>query len=457
VAAREIPDSEEFISGTFIHHFPMNTPKRSLWTQLTGLTAALVIGVSTAQAVENVDAWGKDLAVLRKELPARHKNLFFKTTREDFEAAVTALESELPKLSDTDALFRLSEIVAGMGDAHTLVLPHKKWEKDEILPLRVEWFADGLRVIRISGKAHDLLSKKIIAVNDVPIADVLARLEKLIPGANEPLLKNQIPSLFPLLPVWQYLHMTTPEGGLKLTCEKKDGSIVKGEIRMGFGYNATDSSPAKPCSTFLQSNKLFFAEPMDGGQTLYVQYNKCWGREQEAKYGRGPEAAKALPELKPFFDKIIEQLESGAYQTLIFDMRWNGGGDSPPGAAFIERLSKLETFNQKGRIFVLIGRKTFSSAMLNAIDFKVHTAAIFVGEPTGGTVSHYGQTEMFTLPHSKLKVQYSTKFFSRLGGAIEPLVPDIKAELTIKQYLDGIDPAIEAIRRYQAKAKAGGQ
>jgi hypothetical protein len=428
----------------------MNISRLLSWQRLAAAVVALVMAVSCVRAVEKVDEWKKDLAVLRRELPARHVRLFFKTTPEAFERAVAALEGDLPKLSDADAHFRLAEIVASVGDAHTMVMPNQRWDKDDLLPMRVQWFADGLRVVRISGKFHDLLSKKIVAVNDVPISEVLKRLEKLVPGANEPLLKNHIPSLFPLLPLWQYLQMTTPEGGLKLTVAGRDGAVLTGEIRMGLMYRGTDSSPAKTSPTSFQADKFFFAAPMDEGKALYVQYNKCWGREQEAKYGRGMEAARALPPLKPFFDKLGDDLERGLYKTLIFDLRWNGGGDSRPGSEFVDRLSKMKAFNQKGRIFVLIGRKTFSSAMLNAVDFKLKTAAVFVGESTGGTVSHYGETQTFTLPHSKLRIQYSTKFFRRLDGEIEPLAPDIEAELTIKQYLGGIDPAIEAVHRYQA-------
>jgi hypothetical protein len=74
-----------------------------------------------------------------------------------------------------------------------------------------------------------------------------------------------------------------------------------------------------------------------------------------------------------------------------------------------------------------------------------------VGEPTSGTASHFGEVRSFLLPHAKLTVNHSTKFFKRTGGgaAIEP---EIKAEKTFQQYLDGIDPALEAIAQYTSRA-----
>jgi hypothetical protein len=50
----------------------------------------------------------------------------------------------------------------------------------------------------------------------------------------------------------------------------------------------------------------------------------------------------------------------------------------------IHRLIRCDTINQWGKLFVVIGRRTFSAAMNLAVDLERHTRALFVGEPTGG-------------------------------------------------------------------------
>jgi hypothetical protein len=75
---------------------------------------------------------------------------------------------------------------------------------------------------------------------------------------------------------------------------------------------------------------------------------------------------------------------------------------------FINQIKANKKINKKGRLFVIIGRQTFSSAILNAISFKNNTEAIFVGEPTGGKPNHYGEIKVFTLKNSPIRVQYST-------------------------------------------------
>ncbi len=94
-------------------------------------------------------------------------------------------------------------------------------------------------------------------------------------------------------------------------------------------------------------------------------------------------------------------------------MRYNGGGSSPQGTKFIKDLSHLNKINQEGKLFVLIGRETFSSAIINTLDFQSKTKAILVGEETGGKASHYGETRSFRLPSSGLKITYSTTLVLR--------------------------------------------
>ncbi len=59
--------------------------------------------------------------------------------------------------------------------------------------------------------------------------------------------------------------------------------------------------------------------------------------------------------------------------------------------------------DQRGKIFVVIGRRTFSSGLLNAHDLAARTRAILIGEPTGGKPNSYGEVESFTLPRSGLR------------------------------------------------------
>jgi C-terminal processing protease CtpA/Prc len=86
--------------------------------------------------------------------------------------------------------------------------------------------------------------------------------------------------------------------------------------------------------------------------------------------------------------------------------------------------------------------------VLNALALQRETEALLVGEPTGGKPNHFGEVQQFHLPHSQLKVFYSTKYFEASEQDNDSLMPDISAPATFSEYLHGVDPAIMAILDY---------
>jgi C-terminal processing protease CtpA/Prc len=168
----------------------------------------------------------------------------------------------------------------------------------------------------------------------------------------------------------------------------------------------------------------------------------------EEKYG-DKEKAKTMPSFGDFRKKIISTINNVPLNKMVFDMRFNSGGSSPQGTDLIHELMLKEKINKKGKLFVVVGRSTFSSAIINAMDFKSKTRAILVGEETGGKPNHFGEVKSFTLPSSGLKVSYSTKYFRYSDEDIKTLRPDIIIEETFSDYKSGIDPVYTWIVNYR--------
>lgn len=119
--------------------------------------------------------------------------------------------------------------------------------------------------------------------------------------------------------------------------------------------------------------------------------------------------------------------------------------------SFIDEI-KHSGLNSKESLYVIIGRNTFSSAVLNAISLKDH--AFFIGEPTGGKPIHYGETDFLLLPATNYAIKYSTKYFDVYynGTNVVPiqytrdsLYPNKIIEPTINDYLNDNDPVLEFI------------
>ena len=168
------------------------------------------------------------------------------------------------------------------------------------------------------------------------------------------------------------------------------------------------------------NNKLpiFWQRPLENlwfafleEEELYIKYNSC--REQP-----GESIGEKL-------EKIIRFIEEKQPSKVTVDLRNNLGGDSTLLKPLIEYLKADENLNNRDRLKVIIGRETFSSALLNAYEFKNLTNAKIVGEPSGGKPNCYGEILKIKLPNSCFEVTYSTRYYKLIeDDSVMALYPE---------------------------------
>lgn len=81
-----------------------------------------------------------------------------------------------------------------------------------------------------------------------------------------------------------------------------------------------------------------------------------------------------------------------------------------------ERGRGINSLRFSGKVYLLTGIRTFSSAVLFAAAFKDYRMGTIFGEETGAPASHFGEIFSFNLPNSKLNVRVSYKYFIRPDG-----------------------------------------
>jgi C-terminal processing protease CtpA/Prc len=192
---------------------------------------------------------------------------------------------------------------------------------------------------------------------------------------------------------------------------------------------------------------LFQQKYIEKDSILVIQYNSCWGRELEEKFGDKTEAKK-LPYFESFADEVFETLEKKPVAKLLFDMRFNGGGSSLQGTRLIEKLSSNKDINRQGTLFVATSEHTFSSAVINTMNFRQKTEAIIIGTPSGGTPNHYGEVRTLVLPKTGLEVYHSTNYFKYVDGDAKAVYPDIEIETNYSDIFKGKDPIYEFVKNY---------
>jgi len=422
----------------------MNLNKR-----IIGIVFLIIISLN-ACSQSRKDLWEKDINYLRTELAQKHKNLFFQTNREFYHQKLDSIIEIIDQLQDIEIYIALQEVIAEMGDDHTSIYDRKLPDYGRF-PIWLEWFSDGIYILNTTPEYKNLMFKKVVALNNKPIENIVSKVLSLSAKTNDAVVKSHFLSYFSYKAILDYYDIIDSDS-IQVSYVNDVGDIDKVYVNsikpskneginwMGFGITN---------KAFCEQNrdKLFWHQYDNDNNILYAQYNKCLSREVIKRYG-AKNKAKDYPSFKKFSDELIDILESKPIEKFIFDMRYNGGGSSDIGTELIKRIAEIESINKKGKLFVVVGRKTFSSAILNSLDFQNYTEAIFVGEPTGGRPNHYGEVRKFTLPNSGLIVNFSTKYFTYAKEDADSFYPNYVIETTFDEYINGIDPVYEWIVNY---------
>lgn len=400
----------------------------------------LVFTTAAGTKKSQTEQWHEDLQYLAQTLPKRHKNLFFKISKEEFGKSVADLDSQITKLQDYQFRAGLLKIVAAVGDPHTGI---DIWKDGKFarLPLGLYWFKDGIYVVSASEEYKQSLGRRLQGIGDVDIQKACDAVAPFIAHANEYQMRKVAP-MFLLMPdllkaagvvsdTSQVVYRFDAEAG-------STGSIAVKPVEADADtkwLDARDRSKTKLPLYLSRKPCPNWVEYVKDGNLVYFHYANCYDAK-ECPFAAVSKEVKAL-------------VAGNAGAKLVIDLRQNGGGSSPVLDPFIDWVKGNSEINTKGRLFVIIGRRTFSSAILNADRLKEGTRAIFVGEPTGGSPNHYGQVMSFELPNTGFSVSYSIKYFHYLDTDKTSLEPDILAEQAFDDYVSGRDPAMEAIRKYQ--------
>jgi len=130
----------------------------------------------------------------------------------------------------------------------------------------------------------------------------------------------------------------------------------------------------------------------------------------------------------------------------VVDIRNNDGGNRV-WSNYVKFIRDNDKINKRGKLFVLIGRRTFSSAVLFANQLQMQTNAIFVGEPTSQGPKFYGGPRFIELPNSKLVFMVSSHL--AISGfpfdKRKSILPDIFIENSYEDLVAGKDRVLDTI------------
>lgn len=370
-------------------------------------------------------AWQDDLGSLLDQLRRTHRDLFHHTPETEFQAAIESLRRRIPSLRPWQIVAGIQSIVAMAGDGHTFLFAKDLYRS---FPFETFWFGDEIRVIRAAPILAPLLGARIERIDRMPMDEVGRRLDTVIPQAETSwYVLGQRPDRLRRAELLAALGVTKSPDRMTVEAVDSAGRHLERVIEpLALGTPDEPLSlavgPALPDRPY----PGFAWRRLEGRDAVHLDF-----RSYEAL----PERAAAL----------FGDLRASPPQVLLIDLRQNTGGNyTLPRDHIIAPLQDMPALNRAGRLYVLIGRRTFSAAMTNATDFRRETEALLVGEPAGARPNGFQELKTFTLPNSGLKVGCSTASY-RFGAPGETEVdPDLAAPPDWTSFSQGRDSAIEA-------------
>ena len=411
-----------------------------------------------------LEAQRQDIRYFR-ELLAMDRS-FAPAARAEANRRAAALEASGTVIDRPHFRVRLMQIDALADNGHSRVENEPGAEPIE-LPVRVVAFSDGLYVMRATESNAELLGGRVTAIDGQSVDAVMGKLEQLRGGTAN----------WRRLHASQYLTLQDLLFGIDVapdmqhsdwTVETPAGATITRRLE---AFPASASEPAVSATRWLSSEPL---APMAGHWRALKPDHPLplsWADfDQPFRSLRLPGTCADLVQLKSNVDEggqSIKEFLSATEKHLrqahpcnvIFDLRYDGGGDYLNTRRFAQELPKL--IPSAGRVIVLTGAATFSAGISTTV-FVKHAAearALIVGEPVGDRLQFYSEGGQACLPHYALCVVYQTgkhdyqhacddwtvcfwlNYFFELR--VKSLDPDEVIPLSFKDWRAGVDRVLD--------------
>ena len=358
---------------------------------------------------QDLDYFGKLVAMDRAFSPA---------ARQEADRRLAALRALPTALDRGHFRVALMEIVALADNGHTRLGPSQKDSQQQPeLPIRVTLFADGLYVMRAQDADADLLGAKVEAVDGIPVADVLKRLETLR-GGIAAWRRFDAVSLIHQQDILFGLGIAHAANASEWTFVTPAGSRI---VRRLDAYTPAKAEPLARPSRWLSVEPF---KGLDKGWKGYVPPGFTAPTTFQAfdtafREVRLSGSCAVLVQMKGMLDlggqHIADFLQATEADLMahkpcavILDLRYDGGGNYTNFYDFANRLPGM--IAPGGRIYLLTGPQTFSAAITSTAFVKQAGGArvTILGEPVGDRLKFYAEGNRGCLPNYQLCFGYQT-------------------------------------------------
>ncbi|MEO8449509.1 MAG: hypothetical protein ABI647_06955 [Gemmatimonadota bacterium] len=402
-------------------------------------------GIPAAEPTSRDDGWRSDLRFLVEEAKRLSTGPTPVALTHSFDSAAAILHDAIPRLSDEAMYVELQRLVTMLGNGHSVLFPVSTPKLTlTMAPIDLYLFSDGLYVVGGTGDGASLVGREVERIGTVSALEALERVAPIVTRENPMGLMWNGPFFLTYPAILRALGIGTDPAAVHLVL--RDAAGARSEVMLKGGEF---HPPAKlmPPSGAVGQRPLYLRHPDDeywlaplpAASAIYVQYNQVANR-------KGVSIAQ-------FADTILVAARRARAQNLIIDVRRNNGGSGHLNRPLIRALVQFEGWGSGHRVYVIVGRNTFSAAQNFINDVERMADAVFAGEPSSSRPNFVGEDTEVSLPWSGIVGSLSSRYFQDSDPLDERqwIAPEIPVRLSSSDYFGNRDPVLaavlEAIRR----------
>jgi len=415
---------------------------------------ARILPVASA-ATSREEGWRMDLAYLTKRVSETHYDPFRYITRAEWDAEVARISAALPTLKDHEVVAAMAALLVRVNDGHTgLSMPRSGTYQFHTLPIQLWDFPDGLYVQAASPEHAGLVGKRVVKVGNTPAREALDQVAVYTQRDNTQQIRWIAPRMLTRPELLDALGITKGLDGVEITVADERGREQRVKLAAaplvpehgrrgapaGWVDMAKDAKDPLPLWR-RDTERLFALEYLPDERVVYAGFHAVLDDEHES--------------LADFTARVMKMVDEKEVDALVIDVRDNNGGNNFLAQTLFQRIQASEKVNQPGKLFVIIGRETFSACQNFCNWMDLRTEALFVGEPTGSRPNFTGEGNTIQLPWSGITANASSRRWQDSVSEDERqwIAPEFSAVMTAEDYRTNRDPALATILEYLKKKR----
>lgn len=385
------------------------------------------------------ETWAKDISYLEKRINELHYSPNHSISKTELSKEFQILKTKIVTLNDEQIVVELMKIVGSLGNGHNLIIPTSP-NKGALkkLPVQFYQFNDGLFIVDAEIGFKKWIGYEVESIENTSIEEALQKTNAVNARDNDMQKLWLGPYYLGLPDVLKGLRIIENANQVTITLKdrnRKSQKVIMNPVSWNFlGFPKLPKLKDSEQPLFLSKTEdPYWYKLIPENNSIYVQFNVV--------------TQKATQSLEDFNIELRTQTSKNNIQYLILDLRHNHGGNGSILPPMLKTIINFEIMNPDGKVFVLMGRETYSAAQNLLTDITKYTNAILVGEPSGSKPNHIGEAGWFKLPYSGLMGLISTQFHqtSKAEDNRNWITPHIPISTLSTDYFNGNDKALNVI------------